>query len=202
MISLGLQRPSVRTFYSAKAAVPIGYKAGRVRIALIQLSLDPSVDAIEFVPTVELSGTEVSVDAVIIVRDGAKWLLDLVDERPIAELDEVGLRLLAAEKIGLPTFSITSADLDRQPYANNCRLVWLCQNEHVPAGDRVRILQVLTEEGSMPLASAAEQCRSATDPVAAVLSLVCADLLEADLESAPLGPETRIERRVRMGGFR
>jgi hypothetical protein len=194
-----LPKSPMRTFASAKTAAPISYCDELARVALVQLSLDPSVDALEFVPNVEISGTLVPIDAIIIVRQDAKWLLDLVDSRPLAELDELGLRLLATEKIGLPQFQITSEDLNQQPYADNCRLVWLCQSEHVPASDRIRILQAVGEEGSMSLIEAAERCRRAADPISAVLALVCADLLEAELKNVPLGPETRISRRLRLG---
>ena len=109
------------------------------------------------------------------------------------------MALLAIDRLGLQTKTLSVVDIGREPRNANCRLVWACRHYRVSAGDRVRVLQVLTEEGDMTLARAAAQCRFAVDAVSAVLALACLDLIEVDLTSMPLGPETRVRRRSAEG---
>jgi hypothetical protein len=192
--------PSV--FVAAKATTPIPVRHELVRHALIQAALDPAVRAIEFIPTVAAYGSVIEIDAVVLRGDDGGQVLDVAETRPVRSLDDEALALLAIDQLGLQTKSLSALDIGRQPRAANCRLVWACRHCRVSAGDRVRVLQVLTEEGEMTLARAAAQCRFAVDAVAAVLALVCADLVEIDLATLPLGPETRVRRRLPEGDVR
>jgi len=63
-------------------------------------------------------------------------------------------------------------------------------------GDRVRILHYLTESGAAPLIDVAQAATTSPDGIAAVLTLVCQDLLEIDLVQASLAPETLVRRRI------
>ena len=190
-------RPS--PFISAKAAVAIPVACKLVRGALVQAALDPAVRAIEFIPTVVAFGQVIPLDAIVLRGDEGRQRLDIVETRPVRSLDDEGLALLAIDQLGLPPLTLTAGDIRRQPRAGNCRLVWACRDYRIYAGDRVRVLQALAEEGEMTLARAAAECRFSADAVAAVLALVCGDLVEADLTTLPLGPETRVRRRLAEG---
>lgn len=190
--------PSVFVAPKAATAIPVAHEL--VRDALIQAALDPAVRAIEFVPTVDVSGTNVQIDAIVVSHADGRYLLDVMGARTICDIDEVGLVLMAIDKLALPTLTVTPADLRRQPYASNCCLVWNSRNVRVRASDRVRILQALTEDGPMPLDRVAAEARWTTDPIGTVLSMACQDLVEMDLVSGPLGPETRVRRRSNKGG--
>jgi hypothetical protein len=192
--------PSV--FVAAKATTAIPAADELVRHALIQAALDPAVRAIEFIPTVAVYGSVIALDVIVLRGDDGRRVLDIVETRPVRSLDDEGLALLAVDQLGLPALTLTAADIRREPRAGNCRLVWNHRHYRVNAGDRVHVLQVLTEEGEMTLARAAAQCRFAFDAVAAVLALVCADLVEIDLATLPLGPETRVRRRQPEGDVR
>lgn len=79
------------------------------------------------------------------------------------------------------------------PLLMNCRSVWGCRRVQVPAADQVRVLDLL---GSDPLLLAeVVQAVRAEDGVPAILALACHGILQLDLETAPLGPETRVWRR-------
>jgi hypothetical protein len=189
--------PSV--FVAAKAATAIPVAHELVRDALIQAALDPEIRAIEFIPTIAAYGEVIALDVIVLRGDDGSQVLDIAETRPVRSLDDEALALLAIDQLGLQTKTLSAVDIGRQPRAANSRLVWACRHYRVSAGDRVRVLQVLTEEGEMTLARAAAQCRFAVDAVAAVLALVCADLIEADLATLPLGPETRLRRRSTEG---
>ncbi|MDX3927844.1 MAG: hypothetical protein QHC90_18790 [Shinella sp.] len=66
-------------------------------------------------------------------------------------------------------------------------------NYAVPLGDRLRLLDALDENGSMPIA----ECLNAfqeTKPVAGLAAMILNRYLEVDLDDAPLGPETVVRR--------
>jgi hypothetical protein len=188
-------------FVSAKTAIPV-VAGSRARIeALAQATLDPGVSRIEFVPTAVVSGVEVPLNGIVLVgTDGRRRLLDLPEARHVPDLDEEGLVLLAAERLGLEILTLHAKDLNEDPKAANCRLVWACHDEHASAGDRVRILHHLEECGPSRLVDIASLVRSSADGVPAVLALACQDLLELDLVSAPLGPSTMVRKRRQPDG--
>jgi len=194
------QRPNV--FISAKAATAIPIAHELVRDALVQASLDPTVRSIEFIPTVAAFGDIIALNAIVLRGDAGSKVLDIVETRPLRSIDDEGLVLLAFDHLGLTAHTITAADLRRQPKAANSSLVWSCRYTRVPASDRVRVLQALGEDGPMPLAGLSAEVRWSVDPVAGVLALACLDLVELDLASIPLGPETVVRRRTPEGDAR
>jgi hypothetical protein len=192
-------RTSNRLFISAKTLSPIRFTAPAVHTALVQVTLDPAVRSLDFVPTVEVSDTAVAVDLAVISCSDGRYRLDVSDGHKMRDIDGEGLFLLALEQLGLPPLTLTREDLDREPYSSNCSLVWANRRVRVHASDRIRSLQLLTEEGSATLSQVAAEMRLSSDPVAAVLALACQDLVEIDLKSSPLGPESVLRRRTPEG---
>jgi hypothetical protein len=192
-------RASNRLFVSAKTVSPIRFTAPAVHTALVQATLDPAVRSLGFVPTVVVSNTTVTVDVAVLSRPDGRYRLDVAGADQVRDIDEEGLFLLALERLGLPPLTLTHEDLERQPHHSNCCLVWASRRVRVHASDRIRSLQLLTEEGSATLSQTAAEMRLASDPVAAVLALACQDLVEIDLRSSPLGPESIVRRRVPEG---
>jgi hypothetical protein len=194
------QRPNV--FISAKAATAIPVAHQLVRDALIQAALDPEVRAIEFIPTVTAFEQIIALDAIVFRTADGRQVLDIPEARPLRSIDDEGLALLAADQLGLPALTITTADIRRQPRAANSSLVWNCRYLRIQASDRVRVMQALSEDGPMPLIRASAEVRWSIDPIAAVLGMACLDLVELDLASTPVGPETRVRRRMAEGETR
>jgi len=85
---------------------------------------------------------------------------------------------------------ITSADLD-PVRLQNARLVLPYARWRVSLDDRVRLLAVLDEEGSVTLAECLSIFRNTTRPVAAVASLALDRVVDLDLDT-PLGSRTRV----------
>lgn len=89
-------------------------------------------------------------------------------------------------------------ELDRycgqeQRQANAKDLLRYC-NFIVPLGDRVRLLAILDEHGPLPLSDCMQIARPGSDGVAVVAAMALHRLIDIDLDSGPIGPETRISK--------
>jgi len=191
--------PPKNVFIAAKTLIAIPIVHDLVRVALVQASLDPAVRAIEFISTVAAYGKIVALNSIIFRHDAGRQVLDIPEARPLRAIDDEGLALLASDQLGLSTLTLTGDDLKRQPLASNTSTVWACRHTPIRANDRVRALQALSDDGPMQLGRLSAELRWSIDPVGAVLSLACLDLIELDLVSIPLGPETIVRRRVPEG---
>jgi hypothetical protein len=183
-------------FSSSKTTSAIPARHAAVREALVQASLDPAVRAIGHLASAHAGATQVAVEAVILTRDDGRFHLDVVPARKVRDLEDEGLILIALAELGLRPFVVTAEELKREPRGTNCRLVWPYREHPVPIPLRLRILQILMDDGPMQLSHLLEAVRADRDPSPAVLSLACADLLELDLASEPLGPATMARVRT------
>ena len=182
-------------FVSAKTRTAIPVRHDLVREALVQASLDPLVRAIEFVPAARVREAPVAIDAIVLVRDDGRHVLDVVAGRPIRDVETEGLALIALDHLGLPLLTITEDDIRREPRFANSRLVWRYRTYPVGITQRMRILTVLNDEGPMTLGCVLKRVRGPQDPSLAVMALACADMLELDLIAEPLGPTTMVRCR-------
>jgi hypothetical protein len=190
------RRPDL--FVSAKAPVPIPARHPALREALVQASLDPAVRTIHHVASSHVASVPlepVDIDAVVLTRDDLRFYLDVVPARRVRDLDDEGLVLIALRELELKPLVVTAEDLHREPRCSNCRIVWPNHGRFVPVGLRIRILQILRDDGPMELIHLLETIRSDRDPTPSVMSLACDDLLEIDLISQPLGPVTMVRVR-------
>jgi hypothetical protein len=177
-------------FISAKTTVAIPATCPLVRDALIQATLDPSVRTIEFLAQARVDATQVDLDAIIIVRDDGRFVLDVVPARRVRDVEQEGLALIAYSRLGLSPITLTAADIKREPRFANSRLVWSYRLAPVGISMRMAVLQVLADDGPMALSRLLSSLRSDRDPNPAIMSLACSDLIELDLISRPLGPHT------------
>jgi hypothetical protein len=177
-------------FISAKTTTAIPARHPLVRNALIQASLDPKVRALAFVPTATVGTAQVALKGVVVVRDDGRFHLDVVEARPMRDVEVEGLALIALDNLGLTPLTLTAADIKREPRFANARVVWDYRMHAVGIEMRMRILTVLQEDGPLQLGCLLKRVRSVRNPAPAVLALVCSDLVELDLVSQPLGLST------------
>jgi hypothetical protein len=177
-------------FVSAKTSVAIPAAHSLVRDALVQASLDPAVRSIEFIPLSRVGATQVELDAIVVVRDDGRFYLDVVAGRPLRDAEDEGLALIALADLGLIPITLTAADIRREPRFANSNLVWSYRLHPVGISMRMRVLQILADDGPMSLSRLLSAVRSERDPSPAIMALACADLVELDLVSRPLGPTT------------
>jgi hypothetical protein len=177
-------------FISAKTSVAVPAPCALVRDALIQATLDPSVRTIEFLAQAWVDATPVDLDATVIVRDDGRFVLDVVPARPVRDVEQEGLALIAFSQLGLKPSTLTAADIKREPRFANSRLVWSYRLAPVGITLRMRVLQILGDDGPMSLSRLLSAVRSDRDPNPAIMALACSDLIELDLVSRPLSPQT------------
>jgi hypothetical protein len=195
-ISRAAQAATGTLFVSAKTSVAIPAACSLVRDALIQATLDPQVRSIEFRAQARLAATQIALDAIVIVRDDGRFYLDVVPARPIRDLETEGMALIALAELGLMPITLTAADIRREPRFANSRLVWSYRLHPVGISMRMRVLQTLADDGPMSLSRLLFTVRSDRDPNPAILALACSDLIELDLVSRPLGPDTIARARA------
>jgi hypothetical protein len=183
-------------FISAKTSVAIPASCSLVRDALVQATLDPSVRSIEFLAQARVDATQVDLDATVIVRDDGRFVLDVVPARPVRDVEQEGLALIAYSRLGLSQITLTAADIKREPRFANSRLVWSYRLAPVGITLRMRVLQILADDGPMSLARLLTAVRSDRDPNPGVMALACSDLIELDLISRHLGPQTIARARA------
>lgn len=182
--------PQVGQFVSVKCGGSVPMRHHLMRDALVQAALDPSIRSIGYLPTIPTTPSTWDVDAIVIERDGRRCYLDIVEARPRRSIAQ---RLMVAQALldlGLRPLVRTESELMREPRCTNARTVFEYNSRPVDVELRLQILSALTEDGAMPLGELLSRLRSHRDPVTAVMSLACSDIIELDLESTPLGPRT------------
>lgn len=195
MFDNGLAAHPPGQFNSAKTTTPIPLRHPAIKEALIQLSLDASVRSIDYIPSANVGAEDVDIDAIIAERDSGRFLLDIIPARPIRDLEDEGLALIALGELRLPTWTMTLEDLRQEPRFSNSRLVWVYSRHSVPLELRIHVLEVLSQHQSMQLGPLLQQIEGGTRGSRAVMALACANLIEIDLFSKPLGPTTIVRSR-------
>ncbi|MCK1603465.1 hypothetical protein IVB02_18960 [Bradyrhizobium sp. 166] len=183
-------------FSSAKTATPIPARHPALREALVQASLDPAVRSILHVAAAPAGSAQVEVDATVLVSDDGRFHLDVVPARRVRDLDAEGLIQIALRELELQQLVVTAEALKAEPRRSNVRLVWSYKDRAVAVPLRLNILKVLADEGPMQLGTLLETIRSGQDPSPGVMALACADALELDLLTGPLGPATLVRSRT------
>jgi hypothetical protein len=169
-------------FQSPKTIAPIPVRHPAIQDALIQSSLDPRVRSIDYVASAVVAGQQVDLREIVVQRDDGRFFLDVIPSRRVLDIDQGGLALIALERLGLKEMTIQADELFREPLCTNARFVWLYNGYSVPPRLRERILRALSGKKSVPLRELERSVRS-RDASNAVMSLVCADVLELDLVS-------------------
>ncbi|WP_182555545.1 hypothetical protein [Methylorubrum thiocyanatum] len=173
-------RPGFRSF---KTAVPIDYPRRWHRDILIQATLESSISAIE--PGDPLYRNE-RIFSFFVFAGAQRRLIMATPSR----LEESSRRTFPDHVL------ITRSYILSEPRCSTARAVWAARKLVIPVGDRLRILERLTEaEAGLTLGELANCVRSSNfEPAAAVLALVCAG--QAVLEPGEaLSPETIVRRR-------
>jgi hypothetical protein len=181
---------AAQLFISSKTLTAIPTRCALVRDALVQATLDPAVRTIEFIASARIHQAPVELNAIVLGRDDGRYLLDVVPARPLRNLEREGLALLAFDQLALPSIVLTAADIQREPRFASSRLVWSYRLHPVGISLRMRVLQVLIDDGPMTLGRLLSSIRSDRDPSPAIMAMACSNLLALDLVSQPLNPMT------------
>jgi hypothetical protein len=192
------RKVEVKAFFGAKAIGGIPAAPRLMEEALIQASLDPEIIAIERLALPQARDARSTLDFVILRRAaGRRQVLNIVG--PQTPQDATTERKFETEfaNLGLEILRRSPADIRREPRFTNCQMVWSCANHRVAVSDRIRIMQMLDDEGPLRVGDFGGDGRFRGDPSAALMALACHDVIELDLVNEVLGPGTnaRIRRR-------
>jgi hypothetical protein len=175
------------TFFSAKTNGPVPVENDLVHQALVQATLDPCVDVIEYVPEVRSGRSKVKLDAIVIVKQNGRFALDASPDLPLAVSNEV------LEKVGLTRLFLKAAEIRRAPRANNALRIWSMHNFRVPVFARMQILAILEESADAPIATILRALSNDFDGQAALFSLLCSNVIVVDIEATDLS-EAKVRR--------
>lgn len=64
----------------------------------------------------------------------------------------------------------------------------------VSLGDKIRLLSLLDEYGSLSIRDCTPSIQNTSDPIGSIASMVLQRIVEIDLDDEPIGPDTRISR--------
>jgi hypothetical protein len=128
--------------------------------------------------------------------DEGRSLVDIITSTYPPTLEHLAHVERAAAEQGIAYRVVTASTLRSGLPFLAARLIHDCRRRLVPAGDRVRILHVLDEVGSLPLVEAAGLATASVDGVAAVLALVCEGLIKVEITNG-IVPEAPVRRRKR-----
>jgi hypothetical protein len=183
------------SFISAKTTTVIPAASDLVRDSLIQATLDPAVRRIDFHAQALVDAAHIDLKVVAIVRDDGWFWLDIVEARAARDAEHEALASAALAALGMAPLTLTAEDIRRQPRFANANLVWSHQLAPVGLSMRMAVLQILSDDGPTPLSRLLPALRGDRDPVPPILAMACSDLIEIDLVSRPLGPETIVRAR-------
>jgi hypothetical protein len=196
-VTLKTHNSPIGRFQGAKTSEPMLVRTYAVLDTLIVAALDPTVRAItpavpiavnlNGIPVLHLPDCCLLTDHGSIVVDvnrsfgtpGNRKRFDLVAET----LANLGIKYECREPLRVHS----------SPLLMNSRSVWSCRRVQISAADQVRVLDLVGSD-PLPLGQVAQAVR-ADDGVPAILALACHAILQLDLKTAPLGPDTRVWRR-------
>lgn len=187
--------PRADLFISAKTSTAIPAPHSIVRCALVQASLDPLVRSLDFIASTTVEATPVALKAIVVVQDDGRFYLDLVEARPVHDVETENLALIALDRLGMAPLTLTAADIRREPRFTNAQAVWEHRAHTVGISMRLKVLTVLEEDGPLALGCLLERIDAGRDPAPAIMAMACSDLIELDLVSRPLGPSTIVRSR-------
>ena len=181
---------------SPKCRTPIPVFGALHRDAIIQAIFDPKARSIEFLSCLRHQHTSVAVNGAVVHGDGGAYLIDISGHRLTRTFEEESAIYAALRSHAISVRVMDDRDIMTEPLLGNAREVWTCRNVKLPLRDRFRILAALDEEGPLSIMALQEFVCVSVDLATAVCTLACADLVEIDLLSGPLGPTTIVRCRA------
>lgn len=187
--------PRQEVFDAAKTTCVVPHAGGLLHDALVQCSLDPAVFEISFLREAGPPSAEVELNVVTVLRRDGPFYLDIVPAMPLrspAEHDRFGFAVAA---LGLKPLTMSGRDILQEPRFSSARAVWSQRRFNVRTDMRLRLLSALADEAHLTLDSLCRMVPGPEDPLASVLAMACADEVELDLLSGPLGGATKVSAR-------
>lgn len=193
----GGQRSPIRhlTLPIRKAVGPLAARTRLHADFLLVCEFDPSVAAVsEADEAIVVGDNDLHAPDYRIECDHGSVLVDVLASAYGPTIERFRAIGQAARAEGLAYRLETAATLRADVRFQAARLIYDCRRRSVPAGDRVRILHALDENGALPLVEVSGLAHASIDGVAAVLALACEGLVEIEIQRG-IVPEALVRRR-------
>jgi hypothetical protein len=177
----------------ATSAIPAG--SANFGKLVVQFSVSASVRSFEFLASLPVLGTRVAVEMLVATRQDGRFAYELVDERPVRDLDTEGLLLIALQEHGIRLVEVDGFRLNAEPEATNRAQIWKCRDQPVASTAKAAVEAALIRHGPLP-ARTLGRMLELPDPLPMLCALACQGTVGLDL-SHKLNGRTRV---VRLSG--
>jgi len=189
---------SIRSFppaASIKCDGPALYRSQASRDVACILDLNPSVTSWRCMPlSLGLGETAHVPDFAVLDSDGSQVLMDAPDrllpcDAPLIEK--------SADQVGLRYRLLSPEEIYDGPRLQNAKDLLRYGSVQLALGDRLKVLAVLNDEGSLTVAECLTIFTETRPPIAGLAQMILRGFVEVDLDTDLLGPETAV-RRIRV----
>jgi hypothetical protein len=188
------RRPESDYIRTPKSSSAIPRRSRCFNNLVLQLSVDPLVRSIKYVDSLAALGRRVKVEMLVAERDDGRFAYDIVDERPLRDLDAEGLVLIALHENSIGLIETDRTQVNGEPRASNCVLIWKHRNYPIDASARTAVDRALRKHGSSTIRELGE-ITGVPNPIKIVCALVWQGVLAVDL-ARQLDSEARVSRRT------
>lgn len=195
MTQLRPTRHQLNIVNATKCLTAIPTRTSLHRDALIQSVLDPHVRSAEFLKEVRFGADVITVNSIVLRRDDGAYMLDIVGASARRDVDQEETLYFGLKSLGLSLLRLDAADIRREPKLSSAREIWSHRTFDVPLRDRMRILSALSEYGPRPIVSLEDIIQSRFELSASVCRLACDDLVEIDVATRALSPNSIVRAR-------
>lgn len=170
-------------------AYPV-FRTQAARDVGVLLDLDPTVTSWSCLPLVLSHRNRRHVPDFAVTRATGQGLIDVIPTLRSHIPPEWASS--AAQALGYGYETRREADLRGDVRLENARDLVQYAAYRASLGDRVRVLGLLEEYGSVPLSTCLQVVRNGHDAIGVVAALVLRRFIEMDLDEARIGPDTRV----------
>jgi hypothetical protein len=174
----------------ATSAIPAG--SANFGKLVVQFSVSASVRSFEFLASLPVLGMRVAIEMLVATRHDGRYAYELVDERPVRDLDTEGLLLIALQQHGIRLVELDAFHLNAEPEATNRALIWRCRDQPVPGTVKAAVEAALIQHGPLPVRTLG-RILELPDPLPMLCALSCRGTVGLDL-SHELNGRTRVVR--------
>ncbi|WFU24969.1 hypothetical protein QA649_01590 [Bradyrhizobium sp. CB1717] len=175
-------------FQSVLVTKPIPIDSAETEKALIHLTLDRNVTAIDHFDQIQTGDTIIKADAIFVRDHRGRHLLDIESKRPSEQVAEVAKEFL------IPLWTISTASLLEEPRSGNESEVWSHRDHAVPVHLRMQIVAELGRKRALGMSELKAAIIGFKSIRRSILALACARVVQIDLEAAPLGPGSIVRK--------
>jgi hypothetical protein len=175
------------TFHSTKTirAIPTGNAA--VRDALIHLTLDHNVVAIDYFGEISSGNAFIRADSIFVRNASGRHLLEILpSKRSTQQVIDL------TEGMGIHRLTITDAEIRGEPRHGNEMRLWQHVGRAVPVHLRMQILSAVHKRSAVSMGELLASLIGLGSTTEAVLALACVGIIRIDLNSGPISPHTLV----------